>query len=214
MRLGGKSAAVVGHSWGTLVAAALATREDSDVRKLVLLAGYYFPQPRLDALLAAPPATPILGDAMRYTVSALAARLMLGRAIRNMFAPAAVPEDYEHALSREMLVRPSQIRATAEEAALLMPSAASLAKRYASIRVPTTIFAGEEDKVIDPAKQSRRVASVMPDAELRMLPGVGHMIHFAALDEIAEAVDATPPLPQETEAERTTRAADDAISPS
>ena len=213
-RLGVKSPAVVGHSWGTLVASALATRNDSDVRKLVLLAGYYFPQPRLDALMAAPPATPVLGDAMRYTVSALAARLMLGRAIRTMFAPAAVPENYVPALSREMLVRPSQIRASAEEAALLMPSAASLAKRYPSMRVPTVIFAGEDDEVIDPVKHSRRLASVMPDAELRMLPGVGHMVHFAALDEIAEAVDASPPLPQETEAERTTRAADDAVSPS
>ena len=132
---------------------------------------------------------------------------MLGRAVRTMFAPAPVPDEYVPTLSREMLVRPSQLRATAEEAALLLPSAASLAKRYASIRVPTLIFAGEDDKVIDPAKHSRRLASVIPDAELRMLPGVGHMVHFAAVDEIVEAVDASPPLPHESEAERTTRAA-------
>jgi pimeloyl-ACP methyl ester carboxylesterase len=151
---------------------------------------------------------------MRYTVSAVSARLMLGRAIRSMFAPLAVPANYVTALSREMLVRPSQIRATAEEAALLLPSATSLAKRYDAIRVPTTIIAGEDDRVIDPDKHSRRLASVMKEAELRMLPGVGHMVHFAAADEIAEAVDASPPLPQETEAERTTRAAEEAISPS
>jgi pimeloyl-ACP methyl ester carboxylesterase len=213
-RLGVQSPAVIGHSWGTMVAAALAMRDDSNVRKLVLLAGYYFPQPRVDALIASPPATPILGDVMRYTVSAVTARLMLGRAIGAMFAPAPVPDRYVPAVSREMLVRPSQIRATSEEAALLVPSATSLAKRYASIRAPTTIFAGEDDKVIDPDQHSRRLASVMPDAELRMLPGIGHMVHFAAVDEIAEAVDASPPLAHESEAERTTRAAEDAISPS
>jgi pimeloyl-ACP methyl ester carboxylesterase len=213
-RLGVQSPTVVAHSWGTMVAAALALREDSDVRKLVLLSGYYFPQPRLDAMIASPAATPILGDAMRYTVSALTARAMLGRAVRAMFAPAPVPDDYVRTLSREMLVRPYQLRATAEEAAFLLPSAASLAKRYASIRVPTLIVAGEDDKVIDPAKHSRRLASEIPGAELRMLPGVGHMVHFASTGEIVEAVGAPAPLSHESEAERTTRAAQDAVSPS
>ena len=213
-RLGVQSPAVVGHSWGAMVASALALREDSDVRKLVLLAGYYFPQPRLDALIAAPAATPILGDAMRYTVSALSARAMLGRAVRIMFAPAPVPDEYLPTLSREMLVRPYQLRASAEEAAFLLPSAASLAKRYASIRVPTLIVAGDADKVIDPAKHSRRLASEIPGAELRMLPGVGHMVHFAAIDEIVEAVGALAPLAHESQAERTTREAQDAVSPS
>ena len=213
-QLGVHSAAVIGHSWGTMVAAALEMREDSDVRKLVLLAGYYFPQPRIDALLAAPPAAPVLGDALRYTISAVAARMMLGRAIRGMFAPLPVPAGYIETLSREMLVRPSQIRASAEEAALLLPSAASLAKRYASIRTATVIFAGDHDKVIDPVKHSRRLAALIPDAELRMLDGVGHMVHFAAVDEIVAAVDASPPLPHEAESERTTRAAEEAISPS
>jgi pimeloyl-ACP methyl ester carboxylesterase len=193
---------------------ALAMREGNDVRKLVLLAGYYFPQPRVDALMASPPALPILGDAMRYTVSAVSARMMLNRGIRGMFAPLPVPAGYIETLSREMLVRPSQIRASAEEAALLLPSAASLAKRYASLRVPTMIIGGDEDKVIDPVKHSRRLAALMPHAELRMVPGVGHMVHFAALDAVVEAVDDSPPLPNVTEAERTTHAAEEAVSPS
>jgi pimeloyl-ACP methyl ester carboxylesterase len=213
-RLGVQSPAVVGHSWGTMVAAALALRQESNLRRLVLLSGFYFPEPRVDALVASPAATPVLGDVMRYTVSALTARAMLGRAMRTMFAPEPVPAGYAQKLSREMLLRPSQLRATAEEAALLLPSAPSLAQRYASIGVPTTILAGEEDKVVDPVEHSRRLAGLIPGAELRLLPGVGHMVHFAALDEVVDAVDAAAPLPIETEAERTTRAADDAVSPS
>jgi pimeloyl-ACP methyl ester carboxylesterase len=213
-RLGVRSPIVVGHSWGTLVAASLALREKSDVQRLVLLSGLYFPEPRVDALVASPAATPVLGDVLRYTVSALTARAMLGHAMRAMFAPQAVPPDYAGKLSREMLLRPSQLRATAEEAALLVPSTTSLAQRYASIRVPTTIIAGEEDKVVDPVEHSRRLASLVPGSELRLLPRVGHMVHFAALDEVMHAVDAAAPLPLDPEAERTTRAADDAVSPS
>ena len=80
--------------------------------------------------------------------------------------------------------------------------------------MPTTIVAGEEDKVVDPAEHSRRLASLIPGSELRLLPGVGHMVHFAAQDEVVHAVDAAEPLPLDPEAERTTRAADDAVSPS
>jgi pimeloyl-ACP methyl ester carboxylesterase len=213
-RLGVQAPAVIGHSWGTLVAAALALRQDSDVRRLVLLSGFYFPEPRVDALVASPAATPVLGHIMRYTVSALTARAMFGRAMRAMFAPEPVPADYVRKLSREMLLRPSQIRATAEEAALLLPSATSLAQRYASIRVPTAIIAGEADKVVDPVEHSRRLASLIPGSELRLLRGVGHMVHFAALGEVVHAVDAGAPLPLEPEAEQTTRAGDDAVSPS
>ena len=42
---------VVGHSWGTLVALALALRDPADVAGLVLLSGYYFPTVRADAAL-------------------------------------------------------------------------------------------------------------------------------------------------------------------
>jgi pimeloyl-ACP methyl ester carboxylesterase len=49
---------VVGHSWGTLVALALAIRHPADTAGLVLLSGYYFPTFRLDALMVAPGAKP------------------------------------------------------------------------------------------------------------------------------------------------------------
>ena len=53
---------VLGHSWGTLVALALAVGEGANVRQLVLVSGYYFPSARLNVILAAPPAIPVIGD--------------------------------------------------------------------------------------------------------------------------------------------------------
>jgi pimeloyl-ACP methyl ester carboxylesterase len=73
-RLGVSSAVIVGHSWGTLVAIALTLREQTAVRRLVLISGYYFPDARLDVLLAAPAAIPGIGEVLRYTVSAIFAR--------------------------------------------------------------------------------------------------------------------------------------------
>src|SRR5205814_2139892 len=68
---------VLGHSWGTLVALAMALEHASYVRGLVLLSGYYYPSLRLDVPLASSPAIPVVGDLMRYTVSPVLARRAL-----------------------------------------------------------------------------------------------------------------------------------------
>ena len=64
-RLDVRRPVVVGHSWGTLVALAFAVRHPADTAGLVLLSGYYFPTLRLDALMVAPVAVPVLGDLLR-----------------------------------------------------------------------------------------------------------------------------------------------------
>jgi pimeloyl-ACP methyl ester carboxylesterase len=48
--------AVLGHSWGALVALALGLRHPDAVGSLVLASGYYFPTARLDVPLLAGPA--------------------------------------------------------------------------------------------------------------------------------------------------------------
>ena len=54
-QLGVERPVVAGHSWGTLVALALAERHQADVAGLVLLSGYYFWTLRPDALIVAAP---------------------------------------------------------------------------------------------------------------------------------------------------------------
>src|SRR5438445_724921 len=70
-QLGVERPVVVGHSWGTIVALALAERHQADVAGLVLLSGYYFWTLRPDVLLVVAGALPVLGDVLRYTVSPL-----------------------------------------------------------------------------------------------------------------------------------------------
>ena len=65
--LGIERPVVVGHSWGTLVALALALDHPQRVRGLVLLAGYYYPTKRPDVVVFSAPSIPVLGDIMRYT---------------------------------------------------------------------------------------------------------------------------------------------------
>jgi pimeloyl-ACP methyl ester carboxylesterase len=188
-QLGVEQAVIVGHSMGAMVAMALALDHPDAVRGLVLLSGYHYPSARIDALLSAPVALPVLGDVMRYTVTAVSARLMLRRVAKTMFAPHALPERFLPMLSREMMVRPVQLRSNAEDAAFMIGQAKASSERHAELRMPVAIFAGSDDKVVDVEAHSARLHRELPGSTLVVARGAGHMVHYAVPDAIAAAIE-------------------------
>lgn len=218
--IGIDSAIVVGHSWGTMVALAMALRAPDTVRGLVLLSGYYYPTARLDVTVAAQPAIPLLGDLMRHTVSPLVTRLLWPALSKRVFWPRLVSERFR-ALPVWMMLRPKQLRAAGAEAALMIPSAMSLSKRYGQLRVPVQIVTGTQDKMVGPATHSERLHAALQEnghaSELHLQPGVGHMVHYAHPEQIAAAVDAIAaqvgePLPvRSPQAEALARASESGV---
>jgi pimeloyl-ACP methyl ester carboxylesterase len=201
-RLGLDRPVVVGHSWGTLVALALALDHPAAVRGLVLASGYFFPTARADVALFSPPALPVLGDAVRYTVGPLAGRAIAPAMIRAMFAPAPVPPHFTAAVPIPMMVRPWQIKASAEDAAFMIPAAAGFEERYGTLRnLPVAILAGEGDKVVDPGRQSVRLARVLPGSRLCVVPGEGHMVHHGAPGLVVQGVEEVAPSAPRPQAE-------------
>jgi pimeloyl-ACP methyl ester carboxylesterase len=179
---------VLGHSWGTLVALDLAMDFPADVRGLVLVSGYYYPSARLDVAISAPAAIPLLGDALRYTVSPPTARLLLKRTAQAMFAPTPRPEDFFVAMPRDFLSRPLQIRSEAEDAAFMIPAAARLYKRYPELAMPVAIFGGADDKIVDVEAHSVRLHQDVPQSALNVIPGAGHMVHYEIAEQIEHAI--------------------------
>jgi pimeloyl-ACP methyl ester carboxylesterase len=188
-QLGIEQPVVVGHSMGTLIALAMALDFPADVHSLVLIGGYYYPSLRLDALLTAPVALPVVGDAMRYTVTALAGRAMLKGMVKSLFAPKEVPAEFFPTLSREMMLRPVQLRANAEDAAFMIPAARANSKRYSELSMPVTLIAGADDLVVDVKAHSARLHDELPQSELHVIPETGHMPHYLAQELIVAAVD-------------------------
>lgn len=204
--LGVERPIVVGHSWGTLVALALALAHPKDVSGLVLLSGYYFPTARRDVWLFAPPAIPVVGDVLRYTVSPLLGRLLAPKLVRKVFEPRPVPRRFTDRFPLDLALRPGQLRASAEESALMVPSAAAFETHYARLRTPLVVMTGDQDRIVTPARQALRLHRTVPGSGLRVIPGVGHMMHYHAGREIRDAVDslaghATAPMRRSTKDE-------------
>ncbi|WP_084113223.1 alpha/beta fold hydrolase [Belnapia moabensis] len=187
-QIGVERPVVVGHSWGAIVALSLAVQHPAEAAGLVLLSGYYHWTLRPDVLLVVPGAVPVLGDLLRYTVSPLLGRLLMPLLKRGMFSPAPIPARFRTEYSDAMALRPSQIRATSSDGALMIPGALHLRGDYATLPMPVAILAGQGDKVVF-AKRARQLHAEIPGSTLEVLPGVGHMVHHSAPDDVAAAIE-------------------------
>jgi pimeloyl-ACP methyl ester carboxylesterase len=187
-RLGVAHAIVLGHSWGASVAVALALKYPRLVQGLVLASGYYYPTLRPDVVAVSAPAVPLMGDLLRYTIAPIVSRLMWPLMLTKIFDPRSVPEKFE-GFPKEMALRPSQIRASAAESALMIPDAFHYRDEYVNLKMPMVIVAGEEDRLVDIDTQSERLHHDVPQSRFHRVPGTGHMIHQTATGVVMSAID-------------------------
>lgn len=179
---------VVGHSWGSIVALALAQRHQAQVAGLVLLSGYYFWTLRPDTLMVVTGALPLLGDLLRYTIAPLLGWLQMPLLKWAMFSPARVPPRFQAEFSPAMALRPSQIRATSMDGALMIPGALALRRGYQDLTLPVVIIAGDGDKIVFKSR-SEQLRDNIPGSVLQLVNGAGHMVHHLAARQVAQAVE-------------------------
>jgi pimeloyl-ACP methyl ester carboxylesterase len=125
----------LGHSWGASVAVALALKYPDLIRGLVLASGYYYPTARPDVIAMGAPALPVIGDILCHTLSPLISRAIWPLMMTKIFGPRSVPAKFG-AFPKEMALRPSQIRASAAESALMIPDAFNLRNQYSDLKMP------------------------------------------------------------------------------
>ena len=187
-QLGIERATILGHSWGCSVAVALAHKYPDLVGGLVLASGYYYPTARVDVIGMASPAVPLVGDVMRYAISPILSRLMWPLLMRKLFGPQPVPEKFA-GFPKAIAVRPSQIRASAAESALMVPDAFAARGTYSGLKMPVSIIAGAEDRLVDADLQSARLHREVVQSSFHLVPGAGHMIHQTATEAVMSAIE-------------------------
>ena len=127
-QIGIKRPVVVGHSWGTIVSLAMAQEHQAEIEGLVLVSGYYFWTLRPDTLLVVPGALPLLGRLLSHTISPLLGWLQMPLLKKAMFSPTPVPDRFQAEYSPALALRPSQIRATSMDGALMSRCAGAAAR--------------------------------------------------------------------------------------
>jgi pimeloyl-ACP methyl ester carboxylesterase len=158
------------------------------VRGLVLASGYYYPTFRPDVVAMSTPAIPGAGDIMGHTLSPLISRLMWPLMMGMIFGPRSAPAKFKE-FPKEMALRPSQIRASASESALMIPDAFHFDDKYGELKMPVVIIAGEDDRLIDTGTQSARLHCDVSQSAFHRIPQTGHMIHQTATREVMAAIN-------------------------
>ncbi|HET6184348.1 MAG TPA: alpha/beta hydrolase [Acetobacteraceae bacterium] len=193
-RLGIERPLVLGHSWGALVALHAAIAWPGEVAGAVLVSGYYMPTRRADVALLSIPGLPVIGRLISYTVLPRLARQYAPEAVRRIFAPDPVPERFRQAFRGEVALRPSQLHASSQDNWVLNASAAAAQRGLGRIAAPVAIIAGSADAIVPTERQSVPLHRRLPGSRLRLLQGHGHMVHYFAVEEIAQEVAAVEEL--------------------
>jgi pimeloyl-ACP methyl ester carboxylesterase len=186
--LGLKDPIIVGQSFGGALTLDYALLFPEEIRGAVVISPIAFPEFRLEHLLFGPRAMVGLGDVIAFGPGPAMDALLLPILWRAMFAPQPMPERFRDHYPFAMAGGPSQMLAVGEEAVLALPDLTTASGQLWRCKTPIQVLAGEADVVASPYRHARRLAAILPRAELTMLAGQGHMLHHFAQDQVLEAV--------------------------
>jgi len=187
-RLGVERAILVGHSWGGALALTFALDFPARTGGLVLVAPATHPgvwrMNKLSALLAGP-----LGWLFARTLAFPFGAILIGPGSRTAFLPQIMPDRYVRRSAAMLVLRPPTLMANWADVGVLETFLERQAARYAALTAPTIVLAGDRDPLVPTAHHGEKLAAASPSVKLVMLSGFGHMLHHAAADRVAAAVD-------------------------
>jgi pimeloyl-ACP methyl ester carboxylesterase len=190
--MGVERAAVVGNSLGGRVALELAVRSPDRVSGVALLAPAV-PGFRVRYILGFTRVIPSEWGGIPFPMR----ERWMQVAIRRLFSdPSSLPEEAYAAAADEFIrVYRSPVARMAFFDTLrniLTEEPRPFWARMRHVRVPSLILWGEDDRLV-PVRLAPRLANHLHAADLHVLPGVGHVPQFEALEETSSALAAFLP---------------------
>jgi pimeloyl-ACP methyl ester carboxylesterase len=169
---------LVGHSMGGKVAQMIASRRPEGLAGLVLIAP------------AGPTPLAIPEEVRTGMVQAYATRDSIVATVRQVLAPNGLSPD-----DLELVIADSLAGGRAAKAAWpLAVSQEDITAAVADIDVPVIVVSGEDDRVDPPSVLRSDLLTHIPQAQLLLLPGVGHLSPLEAPADIADILRAIAPL--------------------
>jgi pimeloyl-ACP methyl ester carboxylesterase len=182
-------AIVVMHSLAGALGALLALDYPRRVAGLVMLAPVAYPWPGGVGWYNKIITTPVIGPLLAYTITLPLGLILAEPGARSVFLPQTMPIGFVKNSATPLLMRPREFLANAAELVALKAAVAEQAPRYADIKVPVVVITGDADTTVSPAIHSRPFAANVPNARLIVLPGVGHMVQYAAPERVVGEIE-------------------------
>lgn len=188
-QLGADKPIVLGHSYGGAVALAWATTRPDNIAALVTTAAasqvweggidplYRVTGTRLGGATVVPLITAFVSDERVET------------AVEGIFAPQSAPAGYADYVGAGLSLRRETLRVNGRERRTLKDEIRRMVPNYPQIAVPTEIIHGDADTTVTVQIHSGPLSQQIPDANLTVLPGIGHMPHHADPGAVATAID-------------------------
>ena len=147
----------------------------------------------------------MIGPLLAHTITLPLGYFLAEPGARGVFLPQTMPDGFVRDSATPLLLRPREFLANARDLVTLKEAVREQAPRYATIRAPVVVIAGDgADKTVSTSIHSRPFAATVPNAKLIVLPDVGHMVPQAAPDLVVSEIEAMigriaparrPPLP-------------------
>ncbi|MDU8911547.1 alpha/beta fold hydrolase [Aestuariicoccus sp. MJ-SS9] len=185
--LGAENPIVLGHSYGGSVA--MAWGLDHPAAALVILAGATMPWPGALGAQYTVLGTGFGGAVVPPVITAFAGSERIESAVGGIFAPQTPPEGYIDHVGAGLTLRRSSLRANARQVNSLRPHVVRMSSRYDGLTLPVELLHGALDDTVPLQIHSGPLAGLLPNANLTVLPGIGHMPHHAAPGETLAAID-------------------------
>lgn len=191
--MGAQRPILIGHSLGAAVAMAWALADPDGVAGVITVSGTVMPfseRPSLPELLGLDGL--LIGAYFNY-MQASAASDGIGRFVQRIFRPQDPPEGYVAHIGGPLALRPKALQANKQDVAALNTALRRQAPDYGRLTMPVEVISGTRDFIINPDRQPIPFAKRVPNANLTLLEGVGHMPHHVRPEEILAALDRLDP---------------------
>lgn len=182
---------LVGHSYGGTISLAYAERHPAEVRGLVLVDAAAGNCPRHDTALTRAQARfiqvvelPVIAQVADVTFSQLVRTVSSEPEEKEAFYPAPVNQHHRHRVLA-ITLKHGNLEAYAGEILHADKEIDGVTRGLASVRVPTVVIQGEQDKLVKP-QCGKSIAAGIRGARLQLVPG-GHMAPYTHPATVAAA---------------------------
>ncbi len=188
-QIGVKDPIVLGHSFGGIVAIAWGLSRPETTAALVLVSAVSEPWPgELGWTYTVNGST--LGGAMFVPlITALVPQSYVAASIGSIFAPQTAPEGYAEHIGVGLTLRRESLRANAQQVNALRPHVVEMQKSYGTLRMPIEAVHGDADTTVPLAIHAKVLMGDVPNGNLTVLPGQGHMPQHTSAADVVAAID-------------------------